>query len=597
MNPNDDPLSPTPCEAPADRPRHLRPVAGLLLLGAFCWIFFVRTAFHGILINDGYNYAASARNFLAGKGFLWETHGVQEYSGLPDGRVVSREGMSRTTFPSFLYPLLLAPAIAWIGPNDGAIALVGGLFFVALIPAIYLLAFRLYGAAAGMLAGALTALNAKMLYYSISGDPLPLYAFLLALAVLFLVTGRSWKALFVGGLCAALIAWTKEVGAIVAATIVAFAVVVRWREFGPKALAAVVGALAMAGLLSIARPLLNPPLPPAPPPTVLEPASAERPPAPATPRRGALAQAASLWLSRALIFSDERPGHTFERSLDARSGFDIWRGHLGSLAAKMGRNAREVARVVLYQVTQPVLVWLFWAGGIIFLRHALSRRLFALTLLLFLVQGGVCAVLFVMHRYFHVFIPLMIVPAAGLLDRGLAALRRGRPGRRVAAAFLGVLAVVALSYPWCVTAGVDREHRACDAMCWFAARVDGPRLARLGAFIREKTPPDEVVVTDAPWIAWWHGDRTSVWIPVDMPTLQALQRRVRVDWLLLTFEYWREMETWKDWLRGAGDAGGSLDGFRFVSAFVEDDYRAYLFKAESIPARAPDLPSGDPAGR
>ena len=114
----------------------------------------------------------------------------------------------------------------------------------------------------------------------------------------------------------------------------------------------------------------------------------------------------------------------------------------------------------------------------------------------------------------------------------------------------------------------------------------------LGAFLQANTKPEDVVVCDAPWISLWQGNRTSIWLPNDIQTLKALQRKVKVDWLFVTFQYWREMDPWKQWIRNLAAAKGQpYDGFVFEKAFTWQDRAAYLFR----PVPMEESKTGDPS--
>jgi hypothetical protein len=583
-------------DARAERRRNRVAVALLVLAGAAFWSFYVVTNFSGLTINDGYAYAACARNVLEGEGLLWESRTVQEFAALPEGDPLPRAAFNRVAYREALYPLALAAGFAIGGANELTIVAVNGLFFLATIGLVFLLTRRLFGYRAAVLAGLLTVMNAKLLFYSASGDPLTLYAFLLVAAALGLLTGTSWRGCLAGGIAAGLIWWTKGVGGVIAATLVGVAIVLRRRDpKGRGAVAAVLGVVAVVLSVRAAQPLLNPP-PPAMPIAAVSPVLSTQPsPLPPASALDRVRERLDVWAARVLIFSEVQPGHTVERSLRQGDRRDLWR-YRRELAAKTARNAAEVLRIAFLWMANPPTVWLFWIGGLLFLRDPVRRRVFLLVIALLAVQGAVCCVLFVMHRYFHAFIPLAIVVAAGGLARigeGLGARFPALGPRRKAAA--AVVAVAALSLPWCVTAGlfekpVARGVPLCDVQCWYGGKAQGARLAKIGGFVRENTGQGDVVVSDAPWVSWWHGDRASIWLPLDMDALNGLGRRVQVDWLLITFQYWRGLDFWKDWLKRNAAAGGRLDGYAFRAAYVDGDYAAYLFRAPR-PEAAP-VPTG-----
>lgn len=57
----------------------------------------------------------------------------------------------------------------------------------------------------------------------------------------------------------------------------------------------------------------------------------------------------------------------------------------------------------------------------------------------------------------------------------------------------------------------------------------------IGGFLQAHTRPDALVASDAYWLVSWYGDRATLWFPVDVKTLEEIERSyVNVDAVFLT---------------------------------------------------------------
>lgn len=52
--------------------------------------------------------------------------------------------------------------------------------------------------------------------------------------------------------------------------------------------------------------------------------------------------------------------------------------------------------------------------------------------------------------------------------------------------------------------------------------------------LREMLPQSAVVGTDIPWAVGWYGQRLGVWLPLEPPQMATLNKRLSVDYVLLT---------------------------------------------------------------
>jgi hypothetical protein len=90
-----------------------------------------------------------------------------------------------------------------------------------------------------------------------------------------------------------------------------------------------------------------------------------------------------------------------------------------------------------------------------------------------------------------------------------------------------------------------------------------------GAFLQSNTKPDAIVVSDAYWLTSWYGDRASLWFPVDVKTLEEIEREfIAVDAVFLTPKYVSEAsKTDAVWL-SLYSSPKPFEEFQIVKEFV-----------------------------
>lgn len=153
--------------------------APLLFLVAviIVWYSYFQIHFAGLQAGDAMQYGAAARNLLSGRGFTEGSIWPRELLYTP------RPPFYANRIQPFL-PLVVTGIFAIFGVSDIAVAVASGLFFVLLIPAVFLLGRVLYGEAAAWLTALLVLFDRTMLQYSASGLAEPAFAFLLVFTLL-----------------------------------------------------------------------------------------------------------------------------------------------------------------------------------------------------------------------------------------------------------------------------------------------------------------------------------------------------------------------------------------------------------------------------
>lgn len=154
-------------------------VIALLLLPPLLWSAYYSVRFPG-LRGDALDYAQLGRNLAEGRGFstyilrpLALTHGVN-----PTHQPDVTHGL--------LYPLVLAIAFGALGAKDAVVAGISGLFYLLTLPLLYLLGARLFNRTVGLLAMGAFAFSPVVLDAAISGLPITFTIFLMTALLLVL---------------------------------------------------------------------------------------------------------------------------------------------------------------------------------------------------------------------------------------------------------------------------------------------------------------------------------------------------------------------------------------------------------------------------
>jgi 4-amino-4-deoxy-L-arabinose transferase-like glycosyltransferase len=183
--------------------------APLLFLVAviIVWYSYFQIHFAGLQAGDAMQYGAAARNLLSGRGFTEGSIWPRELLYTP------RSPFYANRIQPFL-PLVVTGIFAIFGVSDIAVAVASGLFFVLLIPAVFLLGRVLYGEAAAWLTALLVLFDRTMLQFSISGLTELTFAFLLVFPLLLVTRWHSNPGRWVAGMVLGLAFLTRP-GAIV----------------------------------------------------------------------------------------------------------------------------------------------------------------------------------------------------------------------------------------------------------------------------------------------------------------------------------------------------------------------------------------------
>ncbi len=132
----------------------------------------------GLMNADAMDYAQVGRNLMQGHG--WSTYILRPLN--------IDLGIDPTRQPDLthgpLFPLFLALAFAPFGVKDSVPIGVSGLFYLATVPILYLLGTRVFNRTVGLVAALIFAVSHSMLEYATSGLPITLFTFLMTALLL-----------------------------------------------------------------------------------------------------------------------------------------------------------------------------------------------------------------------------------------------------------------------------------------------------------------------------------------------------------------------------------------------------------------------------
>ncbi len=270
-----------------------------------------------------------------------------------------------------------------------------------------------------------------------------------------------------------------------------------------------------------------------------------------------------------LMFSDELPGHAYDRSVDYPTYSE--KRIIDGMLSKLPTNLYLLFTSLFFKMGNPFLILFFIFFLFIDFRDKNTFFLGATIIGLILATAVVCIIMFVMARYFHLYIPLILILVAAGLDKAFHWTKNFSPKVR---GIVLVAAILLLTYPWIfadlpgkiISAGANGGiHR---------------HIPIFGRFVKDNTKPEEMVFSDMPWITAWHSDRPSIWLPLNPSDVERISKWVKADYLFLSLEDNQGFFVWRDWLRAYRDkqAGLPLGDWKLVAGMKGPNRPMFLFR-------------------
>jgi 4-amino-4-deoxy-L-arabinose transferase-like glycosyltransferase len=166
-------------------------IAGaLILIPIVLLALYYRAMFSGLVNNAALDLAQVGRNLSDGRGFT--TYFLRPLALTHGGNALRQPDVTHGP----LYPVVLALGFGALGAKDTVAAGISGLFYVLTTPVLYWLGQRVFQRNVGLIAALVFAANPMMLEYATSGLPITFFVFLTTclLAVMYHVATKAAQA-------------------------------------------------------------------------------------------------------------------------------------------------------------------------------------------------------------------------------------------------------------------------------------------------------------------------------------------------------------------------------------------------------------------
>ncbi|HZT42992.1 MAG TPA: glycosyltransferase family 39 protein [Chthonomonadaceae bacterium] len=490
----DTPGAGTDVEISEARLRKLMLTLAMILGPLLLFVVFYQATFSGLTDVNAMDFAQIGRNIAAGRGFT--TYFLRPLVMSPGNLQHQPEVMHGP-----LYPFVLSLAFAAFGASDAVVAWVSGIFFLLTIPVLYLLCLRVFRRQVAIITTLIFTCSGAMLNYAVSGLHVTLYTFLTTCLLLTIYDLAAYAR-----------SHAQERDAPL-----------------PKAKLALVGVL--AALLYLTDPIFFFALPVAAGAAIwLSP-----------PRRRAQA---SVWVLVPLILMSL---YAFwwnwkwtGNPIFGPRGIELWLGtpmYSSEAGYRLSHGDFIPGKAIFAAVLQKLLIklgkylqlgfsqfaasWVlvFFLPGLFFRFRDPAANLLRKVMLWILLAAVVGTVLFdiVVPLYIAV-MPVMLAFAVAYLLHLVQQAQLSRSGTRLVAGLLGA----AVLYP--LFGGL-----------FLAEKQPLSPEVRSARALKQKVAPDEVVLSDQPYLVAWYADRPSLWLPAQDERMQRLrERHSDVRWLFLT---------------------------------------------------------------
>ncbi len=529
----------------------------VLLLTTLLWIGYLsRTDFHVFPREDVIETVVAAREHAAGNGHTIRTVAPSTLVFL------KQQGRLERPWPNVLrapLPVMLIATFSRVVPEPLAVALSSGIFMLLSAPLIYLLAFRLQGRPAAILAAAAFVLSPAGLYLGSTGLTESSTIFSLTALALLLMGPIAWRSAFAAGVAAAIgYLGRSTVSAWAIVTILYVAYASRgdgWRHaFGRSAAFALPVALVVGwrGLQMLAL----------------------------TGEFGYSAQP-DMMIRHDL---DLYPGRSASHALEHWSPLQFILQHPGAIARKYAVIAEDVWPHLLDLGALPFLVGAFMVelivvfargkrGGIRWLIYALLALMVLLVPLASIDHGGVG-----ISRYLDPFGPLCAAFGAAYI---VELLRRSGASLPLAAIPLAVI-VLFTALPTLMDVAVGAYHQ--QATTQMQAVTDT---------IQAEAAPDDVIASTHASTLSFVGGLYTVRLPITPEDLLRLDREyVPVQWVHIKHRSAENRPRTRAW-RPIMQQAETLPGFEFWRRFDDGSVvlrRATQAREAAVPAPPPSAP-------
>ncbi|MGC2061581.1 MAG: glycosyltransferase family 39 protein [Thermodesulfovibrionales bacterium] len=455
----------------------------LIILSGIIWGINYNLHFNGFYWNDSHDYSQMARNIYEGNGF--STSVLRPISFL-NFQTLPHPELTRPP----VYPHLLAAFFWLFGPNDFAVVLLSGLFYILFVIFTFLFARELTGGDnAALFTSLCAALSAIFLSWSIGGSSDIVYSALLYF--FFYVYTTYPEKVFLHGLIVGVLYLTRAntvflIPALVLVDFNPFIKRTNWKRL----------AVFITSLILVVAPYL-------------------------TRNLSFTGLVSSVNSSGLVMFTKSYPGYTYWTQLTAVPAWEFIKTHPGEFYVKI-INALYALAADFKGSFGVVLLILMAVGLLVPLKEERQKRTRKIILSAIVIQTFVVVPISPEARYYMYFVPIIlsfVFIAVGQISEKIF---------RMACCVL-ILSLVIVS-----SAGFWKTSKQFNF------------YQLLGDVVKAETEKKDIIASDIAWELSWYADRRTVWLPYDLEMMKKISESVPVNYVFLSIYLSRQLVPYKD---------------------------------------------------
>lgn len=389
----------------------------------------------------------------------------------------------------------------FFGINDSSIIFTSSLFFVLSSVLVYLIGLKIFNSKTAILSAIFYILNLQLLGYARDGASEPLFIFQILLAALFIVIGKRWS-LVIAGIVLAIALFTKLQAGIVIVGFLLWVLLLFRKDFIK------VGGFIVPLIVVI---LFN--------------------------KLGILFPQHSVGLPNYLLFQQTKlfPGDDLPRSGKTNLiNLEFIFANSKTLMSKLFYNSYNFFKIIfssdnlLPPLTAPFITMNYLFSNLLLLKDEKKEQRYfrIITLFLLFISMVTFAITSPHIRYFHIFLPFMIIIFSDFI---INILEKFNLSNKKINAVLFLIVIAFGLLPFLGSYILDSRFRrsAYNTNKPYAHKV-------LGEKVGLNSGKNDLVVTNLDTWGSWYGKRKTVLIPVNLSDLEKLDKAKRVDIIFLT---------------------------------------------------------------
>jgi len=517
--------------------RRIIDISALMISAVIIWFLYFATNFNGIPIghSDAMNYGQIARNIVKGEGFT-----VNEIVPRKLLYVSDKSEYFKSIIAPPLHPLVISLFFFLFGISDTTLILSSALFFILVVPQLYLLTNDLYNRKIALVVSGLYIISLQLLWYTLSGQTESLYVFLLVAGFYAVYKSKEpWHFLIVGAILG--LSWLTRVNTIF--FIIPFGVYA-YLSFPEKRLRNIT--LLLAGFIIIGSPIFY-------------------------RNYHYFGDPILGWYGSAAAWGTEFNQQPLVKTSIGTSVNVIFDQPLRFITKYFSNLTSYYFGFLKF--TKPLIMAFFIVS---LFRWSFDERVnkfkilflgsFLFQLLILCAYGESSRI-----RYFHIFIPLIIIFAteAFFFVYEKFDIKQGAVKVLIPIVLVSFLAapLIGVTAPWKTSKSDNRTNYS-----W------------IGRFLKENTNENEIIMSNTSSAVGWYGDRKAINLPASFATVEAINKNyLKIDGILLLSsqnekvrDYLEELSN--EWKYIHKKSPPNYGGYSLVKKFYVGSIKTVLYK-------------------